>query len=200
MLLLRKVPGEVRYFLYEKGSGNTLVPRVIGHDDPEQEKTEATFLYDVAAGKIEQAEARAANGKFESVVQKLFGANLCWSKPFSLNQLQGLLDDARRKVKDESVDSLSFIASTHFLDAVQIEKPPVQVIADKKQSKTTAAAKENDRGIKPEHTGARLQNWQPTLYKRFTTANTFDEVGREFATQCKKPEALRGTLGRTSGS
>ena len=193
VLVLQKIPGEVRYFLYEKGEGNTLVPRVIGHEDPHQEKREAMFLYEAARFGSDSSGVKPANGPHVKIVEKVSGATLCWQKKnVQRGVLQAIYDQSCKRLAEREISSpVSVARQTEDLNDLQITKTPAHQIVANKRSRSIASGLVSEKGIKAEHNGRHLHVYQSELYPGAATPATFEEVGKTFTSECPKAKSLK---------
>ena len=186
ILALRKVPGCGRYFLYEKGVGDELVPRVIDAGDPKQEQLEAQFFYDaarVSAAGVKLVPATVPQCHIQ--VRQLKGASPGWlKKDLSAEQLQTVYDEAVRKVNAKPARCpIPVQVKTDDLQLMRVEESPYRKIQKNKQAKAAIAAGSD---IKAEHTGSRLVPYNPGLYSQFSVAANFDLVGDYYIQKCRE--------------
>ena len=195
VLVLRKIPGQVRYFLYEKGDGNVLVPRVIGHTDPQKEKQEAAFLYAAAIydpTNPDTAHIKPTTSVQSQLVLKICGAKPCWLKETEPGIMQVIYDQVATQVKNVRTGCpLPMVRQVEFLENQQVSKTPVHDIAANKRSRQVSHDVASAKGIKSEHNGLHLHAYQPKLYAKAITPATFDEVGRTFTTESSKAGELK---------
>ena len=88
LLVLRKTPGGVRYFLYETGKEQVLKPRLIGPDYSVEERREAEFLCQAASAPVDpDASDIPPAGRLPEQVTGLKGSGRNWLK-CPMRQLQ----------------------------------------------------------------------------------------------------------------
>ena len=186
ILALRKVPKNGRYFLYQKGHEDVLVPRVIGSSNPEKERMEAQFFYDAAMASTTKEDV-SASAKPDVIheVRSFMGAAPLWlSGELSGQQLQTLHDQAILKVFKKPVRCPIPVQDvTSRLDVMTLKDSPYREIQKKKQSKTAVASGSD---IKPEHTGSKLAPYNQTLFGQFSVDANFEQVGEHYIEQCRK--------------
>ena len=187
ILALRKVPKQGRYFLYQKGHGENLVPKVIGSSDPDTERKEAQFFYDAAMASVREENVPVAEPQVEVVdeVKRLRGASPCWlRKDISEQQLQVLSDRAAEKVLKKPVRCpIPVLNVTSHLGVMTLEDSPYRQIQKKKQSKVKSVSGGD---IKPEHTGGKVAPYDPELFGEFSVDANFEQVGEHYIEQCRK--------------
>ena len=186
ILALRKVPKHGRYFLYQKGHGNTLVPKVIDSRNPKLEKMEAQFFYDVAMASAKKEDV-PASGRSQVVndVSRLKGAAPCWlNKELSERQLQTLHDQTSLKVSKKPVRCpVPVLDVTPKLSVMTLEDSLYRQIQKKKQSKAAGAPGSD---IKPDHTGSKLAPYSSELFGQFSVDANFELIGEHYIEQCRK--------------
>ena len=184
ILALRKVPKQGRYFLYQKGHGDTLVPRVIGSSNPGQERMEAQFFYDAAMASAKNEKVPACDKGAVLEVLAFKGAAPLWlSKDLSEEMLQTLHDQASLKVSQKPVRCpIPVLDVSPRLSVMTLEDSPYRQVQKKKQNKSGVAAGSD---IKPEHTGSKLADYNPQVFGQFSVDANFELVGEHYIEQCR---------------
>ena len=184
VLVLRKVPGNARYFLYEKAEDHQLTPRIIGSGNPVQERVEAQFLYDAACAV--RRDAMPTPETVESTqVRQLLGASPCWlPKKVSAEQLQAVYSQAERRIREKAAECpLVMHSCDEQLKYQVLSKGTCRTIQERKWSRDSASGRQDSEQPRG---GRRLEPYNPELFGHFSVAATFDQVGEHYIEECQK--------------
>lgn len=191
-----------RYYLYEKGYGNELVPRTIRNTDPAQEKVEAAFLYN-AARYLEKHSVESIKESMDTdsdqFIREIAGASSPWLKTKDITVLRGVYKQAKERIHGIPVGCpIPVSEQQDFLRYQQIEQPPAQQVAMKKRGKkVTDDLSEMVTDISTGHRRGKVGKYNPELYTKASVAPTFEEVGNTFNDHCPKASAFKSQWVKT---
>ncbi len=177
ILALRNTPEHPRFFLYEMGEGNALIPRVISSEDPARERLEAEFFYQSALP--DKDIAKPVSGSREDIdpsVSELHGAGISWLQGKSTAHLNHLYQETQAKKFNDPVPPLVMEAAKTLLDNKVVGLGYLRQVQAAKVAKSKI-------GVKLD---TYTKDREAHCYARFSVGASFEKVGREFFEQCQK--------------
>ena len=186
ILVLRKVPGDCRFFLYGKAGNDRLVPKVLGGGKPEDERIQAQFLYNSALLAKGQLAVGKSGAEYDDQVNKLWGARVSWlpANKVSKEELQTVYEQSVQQVKHHSpVCPVECQLSTTLLDSQGILPGVYRKVQLKKEGRSKNA---QDYGLGDSGAGRKRVEYTPELFGRFSVEATFDQVGACYLKQCQQ--------------
>ncbi|MGI9277568.1 MAG: hypothetical protein ACR2PT_22300 [Endozoicomonas sp.] len=139
LLVLRKTPRDVRYFLYEMGKEQVLKPRLIGPDYSDEERREAEFLSQAACATVDsKATGIPPAGRLSEQVADLKGANRNWLK-CPVRQLQEIHTGINSGATHQSTVPLTCSPPTLPLSRQRVQLNTLRKVASTKDALGKAA-------------------------------------------------------------
>ena len=170
ILVLRKTPRANRYFLYEMGSDNTLIPRLIGPGFSDADKAEAEFLY--KATHVKDGSVKATGSHILPEVVELEGANRHWIPQNCTLQLQKELEQC--VIGSHLPRTVPLVCSEPTVKPLRAQRITLNTLREISRTKRT---RQRDSGVALVTKAGGSKGGQ---FSRFSVDATFEKVGNTF--------------------